>query len=337
MNFARFAAIVLLGAAPPAPAAPPPLHAVSGRTMGTTWSVKWCGAPDDTNGVARAAGDVVGRLDALLSTYDAQSEISRFNRSPGSEFFPVAPETAGVFAAALQAARATDGAFDPTVFPLVQLWGFGPQRELTAPPTPTAIETARRRVGHQHLLVRPDPPALRKLRDISVDLSGIAKGYAVDAVVARLESLGIHHCLVDIGGELKARGHSPQGRPWRVGIERPAPDARQIERVVALSDCAIATSGGYRNFHELAGRRFAHIIDPRTGWPVTNHVASVSVVHPSATQADALATSLVVLGADEGMKLAGRHGWAVRFVLHHNGGYDERTTAEFDRVVVVEK
>ncbi len=227
-------------------------------------------------------------------------------------------------------ARHVDGVFDVTVGPLVNLWGFGPQRGLDRIPEPQALAAARERVDYRLLALRDDPPALRKARpDLTIDLSAIAKGYGVDEIAGLLESVEVTDYLVDIGGELRARGVNDQGEVWRIGIEQPRADGRQVERIIGLRDTAMATSGDYRNFFEIDGRRYSHIIDPRTGWPVAHRLASVSVLHPSAMTADGWATGLLALGPESALALADREQLAVLLIVISDDGFETRATAAF--------
>ncbi len=297
-------------------------HALSGETMGTTWSVKFRGgevSPQRRDGHRDGVQAELDRLEAQMSDYRADSVVSRFNRGRGTNWFAVPGETARVVREALEISRRTDGAFDITVAPLVALWGFGPRRKTGVVPPDAAIAAARARVGWRHLEVRETTAgvdetgamgaALRKgIPDLEIDLGGIAKGFAADAVSELLWRRGVTNHLVGIGGDLRARGAGPAGEGWRVGIERPAVAPAVVERVVSLRDQAVSTSGNYRNFFTVGGKRYGHIIDPRTGWPVSAGVLSVSVVAKSGTWADALATGLLVLGEAAAVRVAEREG-----------------------------
>jgi thiamine biosynthesis lipoprotein len=303
--------------------------ALAGATMGTTYVVRLAGLPA---GVFReaVAADIEALLedvDARMSTYRPDSEIVRFNASRGTGWVEVSAGLATVVATARAVSRLTGGAFDVTVAPLVDLWGFGPTVRPAGVPPPAAIAAARERVGYRRVHVRRRPPALRKsLPDVALDLSAIAKGYALDRVAERLEALGVEGFMVEIGGEVRARGPSPEGGPWRIGIERPVAGGGSIEAVACIDDAALATSGDYRNAFELDGRRYTHTIDPGTGWPVAHGLASVSVVDASAMCADALATALMVLGPEKGWRLAERRGVAALFVVRTGEGFHERAT-----------
>lgn len=307
----------------------PPVLSLGGPTMGTSWSIQVVPSPgpEDAAAIEAAIGAELARINAQMSTWDPTSELSRFNAHGGTDWFPVSPETAAVVQAALAVSATTGGAFDVTVGPLVDLWGFGPEPVVVAP-APEAIAAVRTHVGWQGLAVRDVPPALRKDDPaIRVDLSAIAKGYAVDALADVLATRGIRHYLVEIGGELRGAGRNPAGTPWRVAVERPVPGARAVQRVLPLDGQAIATSGDYRNVVEFDGERYSHAIDPRTGRPVPLGVASVSVLAPTAMAADAWATALMVLGPDDGLALAEAEGLQALFIVHRGDGFEEIATA----------
>lgn len=312
------------------------LESLRGLTMGAHWSVKYV-APTNTSakaGVARALQALLDRLEGQMSTWRNDTDLARFNASRRVDWFPVPRETALVVTEAQRISRLTEGAFDVTVDPLVRLWGFGPRGRPGVVPSVEAIKEVQTKIGWRRLEVRSDPSALKKgIPELSVDLSAIAPGFAADEMGRWLESRGVTNYLADVGGELRARGRDPRGRPWRVGIEQPLVDRREIGSVVALDNLSLATSGDYRNFFEKAGRRYAHILDPRTGRS-TAHVASVSIAHPSAMTADALATALMVLGAEAGMKLAREQGWPVRFVVRDGETLRTLATPQFERLAV---
>jgi FAD:protein FMN transferase len=290
---------------------------LAGPTMGTSWSVQ---LPKPSARLDQAAlyAEINGVLDAVnarMSTYQADSELSRFNAAASTEWFPVSTELVRVVDTALAVSTISDGAFDVTVGPLVNLWGFGPDVQADALPAQADIDAALDRVGWTLLDTRAEPPALRKERpDVYVDLSAIAKGHGVDRVAELLEAKGLTDYLVEIGGELRGRGVNAKGEPWRIAIERPDPGRRAVLRLVALTDQAMATSGDYRNFFELDGRRYSHTIDPATGRPVDHQLASVTVLAERCGEADAWATALLVLGPEQGRALADERGLAALFV-----------------------
>jgi len=304
-----------------------------GATMGTTYGVR-LGAQMDAEALARLEADVqvvLAGVDARMSTYDTASELSRFNRGEEKGWQTLSPDTTAVIQHALAISRSSGGAFDATVGPLVNLWGFGPDGTVSRAPTLREVAARRERVGWRHLEIDAAASAVRKTRaDVYVDLSGIAKGYGVDAVVELLASRGAGDFLVEVGGELATRGTRPGGDAWRVAIEQPLPGARRLQQLVDLRGRAIATSGDYRNFFDDAGRRYSHTIDPRDGRPVGHTLASVSVIADSATDADAASTALMVMGPEAGPDWARERGIAALFVFRDGAALRERATPAFE-------
>jgi thiamine biosynthesis lipoprotein len=272
---------------------------IQGRAMGTTYSIRIPHPPADMQQeeLAAALAAEIERVEALMSTYRPESELSRFNSGSSTDWVPVSEDTATVVAAGQEISRQTQGAFDVTVGPLVELWGFGSRMDTHGRPSDEDIAEAASHVGYQKLEVRLDPPALRKEDPaLHVDLSAIAKGYGVDRAALVLANLGIEDYMVEIGGDLRAAGYNKEGNPWRIAVERPIPGDRALLEVVAVEDMAIATSGDYRNFFVEDGVLYSHTIDPRTHLPVTHKIASVSVRASTAMLADGWATALLVLG-----------------------------------------
>lgn len=315
---------------------PEALVEIHGSTMGTTYSVKLVELPPDLTADALKA-QLDARLDtvnALMSTYRPDSELSRFNASRSTDWFSVDPELAGLVARAQSIGALSGGAFDVTVGPLVNLWGFGPDAHPFRVPDQQTIEETRARVGHDKLDVRDQPPALRKDHpELYVDLSAIAKGYGVDQVADQLDRLGVTAYLAEIGGEIKAKGTKPGDQPWRIAIERPEATSRTVYRVVALEDDAMATSGDYRNFYEQDGRIYSHTIDPATGRPVAHALASVTVITEDCATADALATTFLVLGPERGLSLAESLGVGAFFVTRAGEDYAHSATTAFEASV----
>ena len=307
---------------------------VTGSTMGTTYSVKVVRPPVGLGEELLQAEveRVLRAVNGAMSTHDADSELSRFNRSRDTGWVAASPELVAVLAEAERVSRLSGGAFDVTGGPLVNLWGFGPGGGDDRVPADADVAAARARVGHAHLEVRPSPPAVRKaIPDLYVDLSAIAKGYGVDRVAGRLEELGVDRYLVEIGGEVRGLGRNARGMPWRLAIERPTPGERAAYVAVGVDGVGVATSGDYRNFFEQDGRRYSHTIDPSTGRPVTHDLASVTVVSTTCTTADALATALNVLGPQAGYALAEREGIAAFFITREGQGLGHRATTAFAR------
>jgi FAD:protein FMN transferase len=330
-------AVTLLWLVSPACQNRPPAwetHVLEGSTMGTTFTIKVVARNIGPTTQARLQ-DLIEReldeVDSKMSTYRPDSELSRFNRWRETTPFTVSPETLRVFQLAQEVSELTEGAFDVTAAPLVDLWGFGPSGPRQTPPSEQEIAEARARTDYRKIRIHPETESLRKLDPrSSCDLSAIAKGYAVDRVAELLEREHLTDYMVEVGGEVRTGGLNDARAPWRIAIERPVVGERDIERIVPLSGLAMATSGGYRNFFEAGGIRYSHTIDPHTGRPISNALAAVSVVAPLCARADALATGLLVLGPDKGYDLAVRHGLAALFLVEDGGGFRERPTPTFE-------
>ena len=300
--------------------------------MGTTYVVKVVAALDESERaeVARRIAAELDRIDGLMSHYRDDSELSRFNRHDSTEPFHVSAETYAVFEEAERVSRTTSGAFDVTVAPLVDAWGFGPAPtgEL---PDDGEIAALLRRVGYERIELDPERRTLRKrLPSLTADLSAVAKGYAADRVAVTLGSLGHENFMVEIGGEVVASGTSGRGVAWRIAIEKPVPGSRAVQRIIPLRDLALATSGDYRNYREVEGVRVAHTIDARSGRPLDHRLASVTVIAQTCVRADALATGLLVLGPEIAFGLATEREIAVLLVVADGrGGFEERWTPRF--------
>lgn len=310
---------------------PEPLR-LHGSTMGTSYSVTLVRPPPDLvqATVATAVQRILDDIDAEMSTYRHDSVVSQFNRHQTADWFPVSERLLGIVDQARRVSEMTAGAFDITVGSLVDLWGFG--ADVIPPGVPAAEEVGerRRQIGFARLQSRSDPPALRKTAaGLHIDLSAIAKGYAVDQVADYLAGRGVDNYLVEVGGELRVAGSNPKGGPWRVAVERPVNDVPDALAVLEVSDTAIATSGDYRNYFEQDGRRYSHEIDPATGEPIHHHLVSVTVINPQAGLADALATGLLVLGPQAGYRVAKTEGLAVLFIERRGDKLTPRWTPAF--------
>lgn len=308
----------------------------SGSTMGTTYTVKVADAPTDLSQdqLQAAIERVLEKVNDQMSTYRADSELSKLNSNSSTQWIDSSADLLTVVEEALRVSRLTDGAFDITVGPLVNLWGFGPGKQENQVPTQQQITAAMSRVGYTKMSTRRSPPAIRKTRrDIYIDLSAIAKGYGVDKIAEHLESLGVHNYLVEIGGDLRAKGHNAEGTPWKIGIEKPVPEQRAVQLIIQLQDQGMATSGDYRNFFEKDGQRFSHTINPRNGMPITHNLASVTVLSPTAMGADAMATALLVMGPETGYMLAKRERLAAYFINRTADGFVDRSTLQFKQSI----
>ncbi len=307
---------------------------INGLTMGTTYAVKVVTGPIEPDAQKAIQRDIEATLKAVngeMSTYQDDSELSKLNASTSTDAQPVSAQLHAVLREALRIGRLSGGAFDVTVGPLVNAWGFGPEGQQT-PPDAATTAALRERVGLDKILLAEGVVAKAR-SDVYVDLSAIAKGHGVDRIAETLEGLGYAEYLIEIGGELRARGLNHAGRHWRVGIEKPDPDARALMEVVALDDASLATSGDYRNFYEKDGKRVSHTIDPRTGQPIEHRLASVSVIHSSCATADGLATALNVLGPEAGFALAVERKLPALFIVRGaDGRHTEKVTAEFEAI-----
>jgi len=291
--------------------------------MGTTWSLRMDNRAMLAGETVRAAIErALDRVVAQMSTWDAASDICRFNGAPAGSTHVVPPEFAQVLACALQWAAASGGALDPTIGRLVALWGFGAQAHVSeGAPDPAALAQARAAAGWQRLAFDAATRTLVQPGGLWLDFSGIAKGYAVDQAAAALEALGLTDFLIEVGGELRGRGRRPGGLPWQVQVDTGG-DGNTLVRC-ALDNAAIATSGDRWHVREIDGQRLAHTIDPRSGAPVRHALAAVTVRHAHCMQADALATVLTVLGPDDGLAFADTHGIAALFACRSGDGGDE--------------
>lgn len=311
-------AAVLLAACAETPA---PLHVLRGTTMGTTYTIKYVGEREP----GETGRDVLATLDAankLFSTYDQESEISRFNDQRVTEPVEVEQSFWALCRHAMDVAIRTDGAFDPTMLPLVNLYGFGPVGERRVP-SEVEIDSTLPWVGHDKLEVLEDGRLRKSIPGLALDLSGIAKGWGVDAVAALLESRGIASYMVEIGGEVRCAGEKAGGEPWVIGIEGPGgePQSNVIEKV-ELRGASLATSGSYRNFVREGERVLHHIFDPRTGRNPSNGVVSVSVRAETCALADALATAFMVLGPERAAEVLERFPGVSALFLLRDGEKD---------------
>jgi thiamine biosynthesis lipoprotein len=304
---------------------------LAGSTMGTSWHVTVIPGARSPSAATLQGGieTVLEAVNASMSTYRQDSEISRFNALEVDRWFAVSEDFYTVLSAAMAIGWQSRGAYDVTVGPLVDLWGFGPAGPVTAPPAQDAITGMRERVGQDHLRLDGEGRRVLKRSPVALDFSSIAKGYAVDLVAQWLSAQGVGRYLVEVGGEMRLAGLSSRGDLWRVAIERPDSTDRAVEEAIRLTDAGVATSGDYRNYFELDGQRFSHSIDPRTGYPVAHDLVSVTVVHPSAMMADGWATALIVLGYEDAMAVALEQGLAVYFVRRQGDAFSDSHTPAF--------
>ena len=306
--------------------------AISGETMGTTYHVRYVSANPQHNPqrVKEAVDAVLVQVNARMSTYDPNSELSRFNQREQTTPMVISRALEQVLRRALEIAVESDGALDVTVGPLVNLWGFGPQARPEKIPTEAELAAIRQRVGYQ-LLTLENHQVSKQVAELYVDLSTIAKGYGVDRVALLLEQLEIQNYLIEIGGEMRMKGSKPGAEPWRIAIEKPISTERSVQRVVELGDAAIATSGDYRNYYEHDGVRFSHIIDPHTGKPIQHNLVSVTVITSNCMDADAYATALTVMGPQRALEFAEQKQLAVLLITREADGFKEHSSSAFAR------
>ena len=309
---------------------PVAMATLTGKTMGTTYSVT-VPAGKVSNALADSIGQRLEELENIFSTWRQDSEISRFNADRSSDWFSCSAELAQVVTEAIRIHRLTGGAFEVTLGPLIERWGFG-KEEITTPPSDEELATLLQSVGTRHLEARSDPPAIRKHHpETSINLSGIAKGYAVDDLADLLGQQGLSAFMVEIGGEVRTRGRNGE-RPWRIAIAKPQPGEPKAQRIVEINTAAVATSGGYQNSLELLDQSYIHILDPVTGKPVKSQTASVTVIDEESTmRADAFATALMVMPAEDALHLADAQELAVHLILlDEKGELAARSSIAFD-------
>jgi FAD:protein FMN transferase len=308
-----------------------PYNAI-GMTMGTSYSIKASRLPDSLTPkeINRQVKEVLDKVNGQMSTYQKDSELSSFNQSPSTDWVPVSPELYEVIKEALKISQLTNGLFDVTVGPLVNLWGFGPEEMSANPPDETVIKVKLNQIGHHRLTLKEDGLFVKKdIPELYVDLSGIAKGYGVDQVGLLLERLGIKGYMVEIGGEIRVKGKNNKGQAWQIAVEKPTVEKRMIEKILAITDTGMATSGDYRNYYEVERTRFSHIIDPRTGRPINHKLASITILSETSMEADGLATALMVMGPDEGYQFAEQNHIAAFFIIKSGQGFDEKMSSAF--------
>lgn len=282
-----------------------------GRAFGTTWSLK-AGSAGEFQPVVQAELD---RWEAMISNWRPDSAVSKFNASTSTDWQPMPAEVIELVVLARRIAEDMEGALDITQAPVIDLWGFGAGGRRQVPPDDRQIEAARHFCGWHLLDWRVEPPALRKRQPgVRINLSAVAEGWALDRLAARLEAAGLRDCLLELGGEVLARGHGPDGRPWLVGVQAPDAPEGMVLHALRLGNAALGTSGTYRHRFEAGGRSYSHLIDPRSGRPVAHEWRSVSVRHASAALADGYATALLVLGQGKGRLLAEKLGLNVFWV-----------------------
>jgi thiamine biosynthesis lipoprotein len=284
---------------------------LTGPTMGTTYNIKFVPVDKLNEKVLKEQIDqLLLDINQLMSTYIKDSELSQFNQWKSI------------------------GLLDVTVGPLVNLWGFGPQSRPEKIPSDKLIQATRQLVGLEKLIIGPTW-ASKTNPNLYVDLSTIAKGYAVDQITQLLQTYNIENLLVEIGGEMRLSGVKASGEAWKIAIEKPETEQRTAQEIITIGDNAVATSGDYRIYYEQDGVRYSHLIDPTTGYPITHNVVSVTVIHPSSMTADGLATALIVMGKEKALALADKYDIAVLLITKEKDGFNEYTSDKFVQLVTV--
>lgn len=310
---------------------------ISGGIFGTTYHINVV-LPEDRERLQTLAQGIQKELeavDASMSTWKQDSELSRLNRKQDqSEWTELSPALFEVILRSQEIAELTGGAFDITIGPVVNLWGFGPDARPDTVPSDAALEKALSDTGYRYLELNAEAMALRSEKPQYIDLSGIAKGYGVDVVARYLDREGVQAYLVEIGGEVRVNGRKPDGGAWRLAVEEPSEQARQVSKIVAMDQHAMATSGDYRNYYESDGQRYSHTIDPSTGKPITNRLASVTVITEDSMTADALATAFTVMGYERARALATRENIPAYFIVRGESGFEVHETPAFSSFVV---
>ncbi|MCK4493559.1 MAG: FAD:protein FMN transferase [Methylococcales bacterium] len=300
--------------------------------MGTSFTIKATDVPTAVNkdNLKKQIKQRLDQLNGQLSTYEPQSALSLFNKSVQTNWQHIPESLLTVLKEAQKISQLTKGAFDVTVGKLVNLWGFGVEPMRFTAPNKQKLKEVLSTTGYQHLLIHAKTAQIKKaIPTLYLDLSAIAKGYAVDEVALLLEKAGIQDYMVEIGGEIRLKGQNIHGEGWKIALEKPIVEKRIIEKVISLTDISMATSGDYRNYFEADGVRYSHSIDPRTGDSITHQLASVTILHSSTMTADALATAMMVLGENKGYQLAQQHQIAALFIIKTADGFKEKSTDAF--------
>ena len=320
------------------PAAEHPMLEIHGRTMGTFYGVKVVGDfPGGQQALQTQVDSLLKHYNDEISTYDPNSSLSKFNQQQTTAPFPVSQDMADIVISAVRVGQRTQGVLDVTIGPLVNLWGFGPDRRPVKIPTDAQIAAARQRVGIQrlHVDVSADHAELRKdIPNMYVDLSTVGEGFGADKIADFLESRGVHNYLVEIAGASRSRGVNAKGEPWKLAIQKPTDELDEVQAIVKPDGRAISTSGSYRNYYELNGQRYSHIIDPATGKPITHRLVSATVITPTALEADGLDTALMVMGPEKAMAFAKQQHLAVYLVIKTDKGFKAEYSETFKPYLV---
>ncbi|MGK2946832.1 MAG: FAD:protein FMN transferase ApbE [Candidatus Malihini olakiniferum] len=310
-----------------------PLISLTGKTMGTYYSVKISGElPKNHTQLQQEIDVLLEQANNDISTYREDSTLSRFNRYQGSDPQSISGGMADIILIAQRIGQATENAMDITISPLVNLWGFGPQKQLVTIPTHEQINQARKSVGLQHLTLINNSKGewLQKdLPSLCVDLSTLGEGYGADLLAQLMTCKGITNYLISVGGAISSRGVNNRGMPWRVAIQKPTDSENSVQAALNLNGYSCSTSGSYRNYFEQDGKRYSHVIDPSTGQPINHTLVSATVIAKNALEADGWDTGLMVLGAEKALKVAKRNGLAVYLIIKTGSEFKTVMTPQF--------
>jgi thiamine biosynthesis lipoprotein len=313
---------------------PEPTLLLSGNTMGTTYHITVVNN-ETLPQIQLLQAEVDMALEQVndqMSTYRANSELSRFNQLQIKQSVQVSADTLSVVREGVRLYEKTGGALDITLGPLVNLWGFGPDKRPITVPSQAQIDAAKTKMGISELSIEGNM-LVKHNADLYIDLSSIAKGFGVDKITSLLDKYNVSGYLVEIGGEISVKGHKADGSAWRIAVEKPTAEGQQVQQVIELDTIAMATSGDYRNYYEEDGERFSHIVDPRTGYPIKHKLASATVLHESTMTADGYATAMMVLGTEASLALAKEQNLAIMLIEKQGQGYQVYYSDAFKRYI----
>ena len=308
----------------------------SGLVMGTTYEVKIISSKRIIPDMKKLIDAKLQSINKIFTTYDKSSELMILNESPINVPQIVSSDMINVLVIAQDVFMKTNGSFDPTVASLVNLWGFGPQLSVQKIPNDQAIVGLLNLIGLDKLLIDRERNLVTRLADIKIDLSAIAKGYAVDCVARLLDSYKIENYLIEVGGELRMKGNNVNGTKWIIAIERPDFIQTGVQEVIQITDSGLATSGDYRNYFEKDGSRYSHMIDPRSGYPIKHNLVSATVIAKSTTEADAFSTAMMVLGPQQAIKIAKENNISVYLIIKNGKNFDAIFSEEFNQYLTGE-
>ncbi len=302
---------------------------IKGSTMGTTYSIKGCCSTLDHSSIKQEIDSSLEKINNLMSTYRKDSELSKFNKYKAKSWFKISDNTFQVIKTSMEISSKTNGMYDITVGPLVNLWGFGPNN-LRNVPSESKLNLTKKRIGYKKIKLNEKSTSIMKTMDlIYLDLSSLAKGFGVDYIAQLFDKMTIKHYLIEIGGEIKTRGMNTKNQQWKIAIQDPDSEENNFSKVIPLSNLAIATSGNYRNYFNENGQNYSHIINPTTGYPITHTTVSVSVIDKNCILADAWATALLTLGYPKGYELALKEKIGAYFIYKKGQFFKKISTPEF--------